>query len=200
MLNSFTNFLHALALGVYASLVYVGLHVGNTLYTPAIFATFFLLFLLKVLGVAVHLPSVERNIPVRNALWVFIALGVPLLALVTLYALHVSLIIVALGVGVALVSVGVFLYVLRTRVQYVPLALSMALVYLLAALLTCGLLRVGFLLVVFSNLVWLALARVSYLEQNKYHNDIYHVMLIVSTYVLYYSVELGLWQEGACTL
>jgi len=200
MLNSFTNFLHALALGTYATLVYVGMQAGNTLYTWLIFLLFVLLFVLKILGVVVHLPRIEKEIAVRTIVWTGIALGVLVLNVVTLQALHLHTMVVAAGTIGTAVSVVVFLYILRTRVRYVPIALSLFFVYLLAAFYTCGLLRVGFFLVVASNLLWILLARVPFLYERAYHNDIYHLALIVSTFVLYHSVSLGLWQAGACSV
>ena len=200
MLNSFTNFLHALALGTYATLVFVEMQAGNELYTSLIFYLFFLLFVLKILGVLVHLPRIEQGITARNILWTAIALGVLVLNVVTLQALHLPTFIVVVGTILTSVSVAVFLYILRTRVRYVPIALSLLFVYLLAAIFTCGLLRIGFILVVASNLIWILLARVPYLYERAYHNDIYHLALIVSTFVLYHSVSLGLWQAGACSL
>lgn len=198
MLNSFTNFLHAVALAAYALLVYAGIHAGNTLYTPTIFALFFILFVLKVFGVLVHAPPIERTVALRNALWIGIAIGVVALNFVTLNALHAPTAILAPGMGVTLFSAGVFLFILRKKVRYAPLALALIVVYLMAAFFTCGLLRIGFLLVVASNVLWIMLARVPYLYRHAYHNDLYHLALIVSTFVLYRSVSLGLWQEGAC--
>jgi len=200
MLNSFTNFLHATALAIYAFLVYVGMQAGNTLYTPLILSLFVLLFVLKVLGVLVHLPRIEQGVTVRNVLWTGIALGVLVLNMVTLQALHLHTTVVAVGTIGTAVSVVVFLYILRTRVRYVPIAFSLFFVYLLAAFYTCGLLRVGFFLVVASNLLWILLARVPFLYERAYHNDIYHLALIISTFVLYHSVSLGLWQAGACSV
>lgn len=198
MLNSFTNFLHAVALATYALLVYAGIHAGNAFYTPAIFILFFLLFVLKVLGVLVHVPSIERTTLVRNVLWISIAIGVVALNFATLHALHMPRGIIALGMGGTLISVGAFLFILRKSVRYAPIAFSLIFVYLLAAFVTCGLLRIGFILVVASNVLWVVLARVPYLRRHAYHNDLYHLALIVSTFVLYRAVALGLWQEGAC--
>jgi hypothetical protein len=198
MLNSITNFLHATALLTYASLVYVGLQKGDALYTPLIFSLFALLFLLKVLGVVVHIPRIETDITIRRVLWTMIALGVLVLNGVTLQALHVPETIVIIGTVGTAVLILVFLRILRTHVRYIPIALTLFFVYLLAAIYTCGLLRIGFILIVVSNIIWMILARVPFLYKNAYHNDIYHLALIVSTFVLYHSVSLGLWQAGAC--
>ncbi len=198
MLNSFTNFLHATALVIYALLVYAGMHAGNTFYTAAIFFLFSLLFVLKILGVLVHLPNIEKNIRLRNLLWILISGGVVMLNFATLYALSIPMAVTAVGMAVTLTSVAVFLFILKRDVRYVPLAFALIFVYLLTAFYTCGLLRVGFLMVVASNVLWIGLARIPYLHRNAYHNDIYHLALIASTYVLYSTVSMGLWQEGMC--
>lgn len=194
MLNSFTNFLHALALATYAFLVYVGIAAGEPFYTSTLLTLFTMLFVLKLFGVAVHFPWVEARPSVRNMLWACVALGVVMLNTATLFALPASPVVVALGVFVSAFATVVFLYILRTHVRYAPIALSFITVYLLAALSTCGLLRLGFLLVVASNVLWVVLSYVPYLRSHAYHNDLYHLALIGSTFVLFRSIEVGLWE------
>lgn len=198
MLNSFTNFLHASALLIYALLIFRALRAGEEFYTPLILAVFTFTFVLKVLGVLVHVPALEQRVRWRNTLWTLVAVGIFVLNAATLYAIHAPLWALSLGVGLSGALGAYFIYTLRVHVRYAPLAGAFILSYLLAALVTCGALRVGFLLIVFSNVLWIALSKVSYLETKKYHNDIYHVALIGSTYWLYTTIPLGLWEVGAC--
>lgn len=196
MLNSFTNFLHALALFTYAVLVYLGLQAENTHFSLVILLLFILLFALKVLGVLVHLPSIERDPHVRNPLWASISFGVVILNAATLYVLSVPLVMFALSMVVTFILVGVFLYTLRTHVRYAPIAFTFIFVPCVAAFFTCGLLQIGYLLIVASNVLWIALSRIPFLFRNAYHNDVYHLALIVSTYVLFRAFELGVWKTG----
>ena len=195
-LNSVTNFLHALALGTYSWLVYESMRAGDPLYTAAILYTFLLIFFLKIVGVVVHLKPIERDRLWSTILWSVIAVGVCFLNYALLVATNMPTPVVIGGMAVTLVCVALFLNSLRTELRFAYIAGAVSVVYLVVAVFTCGDLRLGLILTVLSNIAWIILVKVPYLFERGYHNDIYHIALIVSTYVLYDSVSTGLWQGG----
>jgi len=194
MFNSFTNFLHALALFIYAGLTYRGLEAGRPHYTWSIFWCFALIFFLKVIGILVHLPAIEHHKARHDFFWVWIAVGLQALNTVTLMALDLNYTVVATGSIVSLVFVVIFLRSLRGPGYFGYLALATVIVYLLAAVFTRSDLRLAWICVVISSALWIVLARVPFLLKYKFHNDIYHFALIASTYYLYTTVGSGLWE------
>ncbi len=197
-LNSFTNLLHAAALGTYAYLVYAEMLAGNAYYTPYVLYSFLLIFVLKLLGVLVHLRSIEQHKTWSTTLWTIIAVGVCVLNYTMLVATAMEPVVVWVGTAVTVVCAALFINSLRTELWFAYIAGATAVVYLLVALFTCGALQLGLVLIVASNVAWVLMKRVPYLYDNSYHNDIYHIALIVSTYVLFDSVSLGLWQGVGC--
>ncbi len=197
-LNSFTNFLHASALAVYTCLVYAALRAGEPHYTTSILWSFAWILILKLLGIVVHLPGVERHKPRHDFFWTLISIGLCCLNYFTLAALNLHTGVLVAGMVITFVFVGFFLYSLFFGPGYfVYIATASVLVYLLAAVFTRGTLRLAWVLIVLSSLAWILLERVPYLLRNKFHNDIYHLALIGSTYVLYATVATGLWDDNS---
>ena len=84
--------------------------------------------------------------------------------------------------------------------SFVYLALPLILIYLAAAYYSRGLLRLGFLLVVTSNVVWIAAREIasSWIGYElpvhlRFDNDLYHLMLIGSTFIIYQAILRGDW-------
>ena len=73
-LNSFTNFLHAVALASYTYLVYMGLTQNKPNYDIYIFGCFALLFVIKIFGIIVHIPRIENNKEKHNFFWIIISI------------------------------------------------------------------------------------------------------------------------------
>lgn len=195
MLNSFTNFLHASALGIYTYLVYRGLEAGEPHFTFLIFLSFLMIFVLKLLGIIVHLPVVEYHKGRHDFFWTLIAIGVCFLNYFTLRAIHLNPYVILAAMLITLACVVAFLYSMFTGPGYFYyIAGASVAVYLLAALFTRGGLRLAWLMIVGSSLAWILLEKVPFLLRHKFHNDIYHIALIISTYYLYATVSTGLWQ------
>ena len=83
---------------------------------------------------------------------------------------------------------------------FVYLALPLTLIYLAAAYYSRGLLRLGFLFVVASNVIWIAAREIASFwigydlpVQLRYDNDLYHLMLIASTLIIYQAILCGYW-------
>ncbi|MCR9145378.1 MAG: hypothetical protein NXI24_24280 [bacterium] len=200
MLNSFTNALHATALIIYTVLVYWSMQAGDPLYTIWIFLTFLFVAILKILGMIVHLPQVDHVRERHNFFWILISIGLVFLNYATLIAIHAPLWALVLGM---VITVGFVVQYIRTLLNdtghFVWIALAMTLIYLLCTFLTTGMLQLGWICTLISQILWIGLERVPYLEERKYHNDIYHFALIGSTYLLFKSIETGLWEVAATT-
>ncbi len=198
MLNSFTNALHAMALIIYTALVYWHMQAGDPLYTVWIFLTFLFVAILKILGMIVHLPQVDPVRERHNFFWILISIGLIFLNFATLLAIHAPLWALALGMAITL---GFVIQYIRTLLNatghFVWIALAMTLIYLLCSVLTTGLLQLGWVCTLLSQVIWIGLERVPWLEERKLHNDIYHFALIGSTYLLFKSIETGLWEAAA---
>ena len=197
MLNSFTNALHAMALFTYTILVYWNMRAGEANYTIWIFLTFLFVAILKGLGMIVHLPSVDHNRERHNFFWILISLGLAFLNFATLQAIQAPLWALVLGMAI---TVGLASQYVRTLFSstghFVWIALAMTLVYLLCTVLTRGLLQIAWICTLLSQVLWIALERVPWLESRKLHNDIYHLALIGSSYLLYKSIAASPWQSA----
>ena len=90
--------------------------------------------------------------------------------------------------------------------DYLYIALPFIMMYTIAALYTRSLLRIGFFMIVVSNVLWI-LARlienhvlgheipISY----RFDNDIYHFLLMFSSYIIYRGAAKGDWQKPLAT-
>lgn len=195
MLNSITNAMHAIALGTYTTLVWFGLRDGKPNYTLLIFMAFMLVFVLKILGMIVHLPWVDRNRSRHNVMWIIISIVLFPLNGFTLAAIGAHPLL--LSAGVAFTAILGALYVKSLYGEdwgnFSYLALAMVGIYALCAAISKAQLRVAWIFLVLSNALWMGLARVKWLREYKLHNDVYHLALIASSYYLYSTVSLGLW-------
>ncbi len=195
MLNSITNAMHATALGIYTYLVYLGLINKDPYYNIWIFLLFFSVFILKILGVIVHIPKIEQNKKWHNFFWIIISVLVIGLNTVTLVAVNVNWTILLTGVAVTSLLCTLYIRSLYTGSgDFILIALTMAFIHILCAVVTEDILRFAWICLLFSSLLWILLSRVPFLLRRKFHNDIYHLALIASTYLLYITIPTGLWE------
>lgn len=195
-LNSFTNFLHAVALATYTWLVYQGLTQGRPHYDIYILTCFGLLFVIKIFGIIVHIPSVENNRTKHNFFWIIISLLCILLNFVTLKSIHTNLVLVYSGTTI--VAILAFLYIkslFNSGGKFYLIASAFTLVHCACTIVTRDKLSLAWFYLLMSNLLWIVFSKVPFLLKNKFHNDIYHFMLIGSTYYLYSTIETGLWEN-----
>jgi hypothetical protein len=197
MLNSITNAMHAIALAVYTVLVYLGLERGDPDFTWLIFLSFLCVFLLKVLGMIVHLPWIDKVRPRHNLLWIMISVVVVILNACTLAALGVSAVFFWTGIVWTAVLCGLYVKSLfgETWGNFGYVALAMAGIYGLCGALSRAELRIAWFLLLASNVLWMLLVKIDFLRRYKFHNDIYHLALIGSSYYLYSTIDLGLWRS-----
>ncbi|MDI9818290.1 MULTISPECIES: hypothetical protein [unclassified Legionella] len=191
--NALTNALHAFFLFFYFLMAAIQWMKGNKKFTHFIVIFFLTIFVLKMLGVWVHYaygrPYVEH-------LWIIISLGVVFLNYCLIYAIRAS---EATRVLVMFVSLG-FTYFYLTRDNFLFIALSVIFIYSLAAVHSKGLSRIGFVAVIFSNMLWIILregvsALLGYTVpvQYRYDNDLYHILLIISTFIIFLAICRGDW-------
>ena len=180
--NAITNALHASFLLAY--------FVGSTrarLPRPVV-GLFFLLFVLKVMGVYVHYAP---DTPGAVRVWAIIAVSSVVMNFTIMSEAGVSRRL-ALGViGICIAATAVFL----TGVgDFTYIALPTALVFGVAARgAPAGTkLRLGLAMVVISNLVWITARKIGGAVAGgevpvayRYDNDLYHFLLIASTFVIY---------------
>lgn len=199
MLNSITNAMHAVALGIYTVLVFLGIHRGDPDFTWMIFLAFFCVFLLKVLGMIVHLPWIDDVRSRHNAMWIVISFVVVFLNAFTLAALNTGALFFWIGVIWTAVLCALYVHSLYGEQwgNFGYMALAMAGIYGLCAALSRAELRVAWLLLLASNVLWMLLVKIDFLRRHKFHNDIYHFALIGSSYYLYSTIDLGLWAPAS---
>lgn len=188
--------MHAFALAVYTVLVYLGLERGDPDFTWLIFLTFLCVFLLKVLGMIVHLPWIDRVRPRHNLLWIIISVAVVVLNACTLAALGVSALFFWIGVTWSAVLCGLYVKSLYGEAwgNFGYVALAMAGIYGLCGVLSRAELRIAWFMLLASNVLWILLVKIDFLRRYKFHNDLYHFALIGSSYYLYSTIDLGLWR------
>lgn len=187
--------MHACALGIYTYLVFQGLINNEPFFNAWIFLSFLCVFILKILGVIVHIPAVEQDEKQHNFFWIIIAILVIGLNTVTLLAINAGSVLLAAGIAITIILVIFYIRSLFTSTgEFYLIAGAMAIVHILCAAATEGILRTAWVCLLLSSLLWIVLSRVPYLLRYKYHNDIYHLALIASTYLLYRTISTGLWE------
>ncbi len=180
--NAITNALHAAFLLAYF------LGAMRIRFPRSVCGLFCLLFLVKIMGVYVHYAA---DTPGAARVWAIIALSTLVMNFIVLREAGVGkkltlAVIVICGAAVAVFLIGVedFSYI----------ALPTALVFGVAAAHARrgSKLRLGLAMVVGSNLVWFAARKIGELVAGgevpiayRYDNDLYHFLLIASTFVIY---------------
>lgn len=195
-LNSFTNFLHAVALATYSYLVYKGLAEGKEHFDIYIFGCFSLLFVIKIFGIIVHIPRIENNREKHNFYWIIISILIIILNYITLKSINTHIYLVILGTGIVLVLASFYIRsLLNSGGKFYLIAIAFTIVHSICTIVTRGQLSLAWFYLLMSNFLWIVFSKIPYLHKHKYHNDIYHLMLIASTYYLYSTIETGLWNN-----
>lgn len=197
--NAFTNALHAFALFTYFALSLYQYIKGNPYFTSLnIIYTFFILFILKLLGVYVHLFVIYSTGYVVGWSACFI-----LTWLLTFFSLKMvevpqKIFLGLLALATILCLNAFNLLLLHKDSFFYSMALLTGLVFFVCAYYTQKLVRMGFLLIVLSNITWMVLrANAPFCPANvenpscNYDNDIYHVMLMFASFLIYYGILHG---------
>ncbi|MCL1128019.1 hypothetical protein [Shewanella surugensis] len=191
--NSFTNSLHATALGLYTYWVYA----NPENYSLLIILVFLFMFIGKILGVLAHLPAIETQRNRHVTVWILITLISVALNITTLIALNLKSIFLFIGILVSCFFSAMYLWSLSRSAGYFAfLVLGYLSTLIICIYTSIGILRFAWICLLLSNVVWILLEKIPFLRKKQWHNDIYHLLLIGSTYLLYDSVTLGLWNTG----
>lgn len=194
--NAISNVAHAFFLLLY--LIGACIHYFKKDHTFSLLIVFFFLNLLvlKVLGVYVHYYPSHLHLPPA---WIAISLLVIMLNYLLVQSMQMPdlcrVIVVFLSI--------IFIYLFLTHDgNYTYIAIPVILVYLIAAYYSQAKVRIGFVMVVISNLIWIVTRHIAnYLTgheipiEYRYDNDIYHILLILSTYVIYKGIAEGQWKH-----
>jgi hypothetical protein len=194
--NALTNALHALFLFLYLTGAAKHYLRKNERFTGSIVAFFLILFVLKLMGVYVHYYSSKGGI---SNVWIAISLLVVFLNYVVAHGMETPNIFRGFAVLISLIFS--FFFIVNGG-GFVFLAFPLTLIYLAAAYYSRGLLRLGFILVVASNVIWITAREIASFwigyelpVQLRFDNDLYHLMLIASTLIIYQAILRGYWDN-----
>ena len=197
--NSISNGIHALFLFCYFILSLNYRLKNNQKFSSLIVVLFLSLFILKVLGVFAHS---SYGIPYEKQIWLAIGLSIVFLNYTIFHAMSAPPFVRLIVILISLSSV--WLNIIFENFLFI--AINSLLVYLLAAIYSSGKTRIAFIFIVVSNIIWILLRESinAYLgyelpEQFRYDNDIYHLLLIISSFLLYRSIVKGDWRYPTYT-
>ncbi|HIG0328960.1 TPA: hypothetical protein ACX87D_002872 [Legionella pneumophila] len=194
--NTISNAAHALFLLLY--LIGACIHYLKKDHTFSLLIVLFFLniLVLKVLGVYVHYYPSHLHLPPA---WIAISLLVIMLNYLLVQSMQMPDICRVIVVFLSIV----FTYLFLTHDgNYTYIAFPVILVYLIAAYYSQAKVRIGFVMVVISNVIWIVTRHIqNYIAgheipvEYRYDNDVYHIFLILSTYVIYRGIAEGQWRH-----
>jgi hypothetical protein len=193
--NSITNALHALFLFFYFCCTCIYWLKGDKRFIGLIVLFFLIIFGLKILGVWAHYAEGKAYTP---KIWLAIALGIVFLNYCTVYMIKTPLTMRVIIIFISLL--GVWFNTYSNDNNFLYLAVPLLLTYLTVAIYSKNTTRLGFILIFLSNIIWILLREGSNIVLGhevpvayRYDNDIYHVLLIISTFILFRSIFKGDW-------
>ena len=189
--NALTNGMHAFCLFIYFGAAFWASRQGNDRFTRSVVGFFLLTYMLKVMGVYVHY---EPETEAVKTVWVGIGIGIILLHYLIMHALRFPVSYRVAGMVFCLATA-----LLAVMDQgFVFIAVQILGINLAAALWSRGWLRLGFFGVVGSNVFWIVARKGTEAwigkelpTEYRYDNDLFHFMLIASTFVVYKAFARG---------
>lgn len=191
--NIFSNGLHATFLLLYfIGAVIHSLRNDNT-FSLYMVCFFFSLFIAKLLGVYVHYYYLDK---VKLE---FAGDAISLIAILLNYFIIESIKLPNITkIFIMLISVIFsFLYIIHNG-GFIYVAIPILIGSLLVAYYTKSMLRLGFIMVIISNVIWITarflenyIAGHEISPAYRYDNDMYHLLLIISTFIIYKAVANG---------
>lgn len=157
----------------------------------------------KVLGAIAHYFLFSLSPTAIMCIWMVISINAVLLTYFLLYSLDIPNIWRRCALAASAILNLVFCVdTYFGSSHYGLLALSGILTFSTAIFFTHRLTRVGFICIICANILWIA-ARTAIStfildiengnELYRYDNDVYHIFLIISTYIVYLSLIRGDW-------
>jgi hypothetical protein len=193
--NAISNALHSFFLFFYFCGAVVHYRKGNSSFSLLIVLYFLTLFFLKVLGIYVHYYNVDTAL--TNS-WIAISLLTIMLNYLLVEAMKMP---ETARIIVLFLSIGSSFLFMTHNGDFIYIALPVLLVYLIAACYSASMTRTGFVMVVIANVVWILtrtaenhFAGHEIAAGYRYDNDIYHLLLIISTFIIYKSIVKGHWE------
>jgi hypothetical protein len=207
MTNVITNFLHASFLLVYAISSLIYLLRKDLRFSLFIVLFFFGAFVLKIMGVYVHYTQTTEHIilawilisflVILNNYFISQGMQMPDNARILIMVISVlfSFLFVVKGINRHAADIA-------SMINFTYIALSIVMIYCIAAYYSNSMLRTGFILIVLSNIIWITVRNiVNHLigqeipAQYQYDNDFYHLLLIISTTIIYVAIIKGYWKK-----
>ncbi len=199
--NAISNGLHASALLLYFLGALYHYLKKDPHFPLLVILAFLTLFVLKVLGVYVHYSASHSDIIPS---WIAISLSAIMLNYLIVQALDMPDPMRALCMFLFLIFS--YLFIVDSdggrNFLFIYIAIPSLFVYLVAAFYSASLLRTGFLMIVFSNIIWIATRHIenSILGHEipvayRYDNDLYHLLLIISTFIIYKATVKTGWRN-----
>ena len=192
--NSVTNALHAFFLFVYFIGALIHFIKKDSTFSLLIVLFFFTTFILKLLGIYVHYYAIDNISPP----WIAIALLTILLNYFVVQSMQMPNL--ARIVIVVLTTACAYLFIINNA-DFIYIALPLIITYLTCAYYAPGMARWGFVMIVLSNILWIAartienhIAGHEITMSDRYDNDVYHILLIISTFVIYKAIAKGHWK------
>lgn len=194
--NALSNATHAFFLLLYLIGAIIHYLKKDHTFSLLIVLFFLNLFVLKVLGVYVHYYPSHLHLPPT---WIAISLLVIMLNYLLVQAMQMPDISRVIVVFLSILFTFLFL---THDGNYIYIALPVMVVYLIATYYSQAKVRIGFAMVVVSNILWIATRHIeNYIAgheiplEYRYDNDVYHILLILSTYVVYKGIAEGQWKH-----
>ena len=184
--NSVTNAINVLILFAYSVIITK----SKKKYLKTVPYVFYLSFVLAFMGVIVHCFKDYR---VSMYLWCFI----------DFFLLCFVMLLVDLFIESNLFKIFLFLLNGAFAITYLfnmDSFMSLALMQLLTFIILIftikyNIARIAFSSMIASNIIWIVMAKMQFIP--GYHNDIYHVCLIISSYIFFVAAQKESWSKKA---
>ena len=193
MTNAITNALHSVCLYSYA-LLSIKYYLDNKAQVSCLVVLFFLLAAaIKTIGILVHYHDAYDN----STSWFILSILSFALNMTILSTLKTSVWLKSLYITISLLCL---ICSYPDYQAFIYVAVPQLLISMMAACFLAGKARIGFIIVVAGNLIWitLRLAGESFIacplpKAVRYDNDIYHLILIISSFILYKAITSKDW-------
>lgn len=192
--NALTNLLYAVFLFFYLVVALKHYLKKDHTFTLLLTLFFFTLLFVDLLGAYAH---AFYKVDTISSVWIAISLIIILLNYFVFHAMKMPEI---LRVIIMVLSVLFVFLFLTSNNNFLYIAILTAIVYLFAACYSNGLLRSGFILVSASNIFLLVTRSIMNLilgyelpVKYRYDNDVYHILLIIATFMIYKAITKGKW-------
>jgi hypothetical protein len=169
---------------------------GNKKFTRHIVLFFFTVLVIGLFATLAHYLTNKGDPELLHHVWLAISAAVVYLNYSVIYSIKTPDAVKMMVMFISLLC----LYFFNITMQFVFIALSMVFIYFFAAVYSQKLTRIGFLAIVISNVLWIVVRKGINYElgyalpvQYRYDNDVYHVLIMFSVYLIYKSIKEGDW-------